>query len=74
MRLLYYTSGGELGWTEDLIDDDKIPPYAILSHTWVDGQEVTFADMMKNSGKSKTGYNKIRFCAQQAKRDGLDHF
>jgi hypothetical protein len=74
MRLLYYKSGGELGSTEDLIDDDKIPPYAILSHTWVDGQEVTFADMMKNSGKSKTGYNKIRFCAQQAKRDGLDHF
>jgi hypothetical protein len=74
MRLLYYTSGGELGWTEDLIDDDEIPPYAILSHTWVDGQEVTFADMMEKSGKSKTGYDKIRFCAQQAKSDGLDHF
>jgi hypothetical protein len=74
MRLLQYTSGDELAWTKDLIGDDKIPPYAILSHTWDEGQEVTFDDLMRNSGKSKTGYNKIRFCASQAKRDGLDYF
>jgi hypothetical protein len=74
MRLLYYTSNDELSWTEDLIGDDTIPPYAILSHTWVDGQEVTFNDMLERKGKSKTGYRKIQFCAQQAKRDGLNHF
>jgi hypothetical protein len=74
MRLLYYTSNDELSWTEDLIGDDTIPPYAILSHTWVDGQEVTFNDMLEKNGKSKTGYRKIQFCAQQAKRDGLHHF
>jgi hypothetical protein len=74
MRLLYYTSDGELCWTEDLIGDDTIPPYAILSHTWDEGQEVTFKDLENNSGKSKTGYNKIQFCAQQAKHDGLKHF
>ncbi|EDU43562.1 vegetative incompatibility protein HET-E-1 [Pyrenophora tritici-repentis Pt-1C-BFP] len=74
MRLLHYTGGGELAWTKDLIGDDKIPSYAILSHTWDEGQEVTFDDLMKNSGKSKTGYNKIHFCASQAKRDGLDYF
>jgi hypothetical protein len=74
MRLLYYTSNGELSLTQDFIGDDEVPPYAILSHTWDEGQEVTFDDMMKNSGKSKTGYEKIRFCAQQAKRDGLHHF
>jgi hypothetical protein len=74
MRLLYYTSAGELCWTEDLIGDDTIPPYAILSHTWDEGQEVTFKDLENNSGKSKTGYNKIQFCAQQAKHDGLKHF
>jgi hypothetical protein len=74
MRLLYYTSNDELSWTDDLIGDDTIPPYAILSHTWVDDQEVTFDDMLKKNGRSKTGYRKIRFCAQQAKRDGLNHF
>jgi hypothetical protein len=74
MRLLHYTSGGELAYTKDLIGDDKIPPYAILSHTWDEGQEVTFDDLVKNSGKSKTGYNKILFCASQAKRDGLYYF
>jgi hypothetical protein len=59
MRLLYYTGGGELRWTEDLVGDDKVPSYAILSHTWDEGQEVTFDDLVKNSGKSKMGYNKI---------------
>jgi len=74
MRLLHYTNGDELAWTKDLIGDDKIPSYAILSHTWDEGQEVTFDDLTKNTGKSKTGYDKIRFCASQAKRDGLDYF
>ncbi|CAN9379535.1 unnamed protein product [Alternaria alternata] len=74
MRLLHYTNSNELALTKDLVGDDKIPPYAILSHTWDEGQEVTFDDLMKNNGKNKTGYNKIHFCASQAKRDGLDHF
>ncbi|CAN9481224.1 unnamed protein product [Alternaria alternata] len=74
MRLLHYTNSNELALTKDLVGDDKIPPYAILSHTWDEGQEVTFDDLIKNSGKNKTGYNKIHFCASQAKRDGLDHF
>ncbi|CAN9201723.1 unnamed protein product [Alternaria alternata] len=79
MRLLYTTRDGRLGWTEDLIAD-KIPPYAILSHTWKEGQEVTFADLndLDNAvdvdTQCKEGYRKIRFCAQQAKRDGLDYF
>jgi hypothetical protein len=74
MRLLHYTISGELAWTKDLIGDDDIPSYAILSHTWDEGQEVTFDDLMTNSGKSKTGYDKIRFCALQAKCDSLYHF
>ncbi|CAE7033472.1 HET domain containing protein [Pyrenophora teres f. teres] len=59
MRLLYYTSGGELGWTKDLVGDDEVPSYAILSHTWDEGQEVTFDDL---------------FCAQQAKHNNLHYF
>jgi hypothetical protein len=79
MRLLHTASDGTLRWTEDLIGD-RIPPYAILSHTWQEGQEVTFNDL-KNLSKaqvldaeSKSGYRKICFCAQQAKRDSLDYF
>jgi hypothetical protein len=29
---------------------------------------------MDGTGKSKTGYNKIRFCGEQARRDGLQYF
>ncbi|PVH91621.1 hypothetical protein DM02DRAFT_663785 [Periconia macrospinosa] len=74
MRLLEHTSGDEFVLAEDFIGNDKVPPYAILSHTWKDGQEVTFSEFTDGTGKSKTGYEKIRFCGQQAKRDGLRHF
>ncbi|KAH0533941.1 hypothetical protein FGG08_007450, partial [Glutinoglossum americanum] len=51
--------------TKDLISDD-IPQYAIFSHTWgADVEEVTFEDLVKGSGKSKTGYQKIHFCGEQ---------
>ncbi|KAH6875175.1 hypothetical protein BKA58DRAFT_418768 [Alternaria rosae] len=78
MRLLYTAGGGRLRWTEDLIGD-KIPPYAILSHTW-GGQEATFKDLQNYGNieevdaKVKEGYRKIFFCAQQAKRDNLSYF
>jgi hypothetical protein len=74
MRLLYNASDGTLRWTHDIIRSEEIPSYAILSHTWGE-QEVTFADLkdMENA-QSKEGYRKIRFCAQQAERDGLKHF
>jgi hypothetical protein len=70
MRLLELKNYGELSPTKDLIDN--IPPYAILSHTWgADADEVTFRDLMDGTGKSKAGYDKIRFCGEQARRDGL---
>jgi hypothetical protein len=78
MRLLYTADDGRLGWTDDLVGK-QIPPYAILSHTW-DRQEVTYKDLRnyKNIGdvdaRLKDSYQKIFFCAAQAKRDGLDHF
>jgi hypothetical protein len=79
MRLLYIADDGRLILTEDLVGD-KIPPYAILSHTWQEGQEVTFDDLETiNNVKElrevyKHGYRKIVFCAQQAKVDKLDYF
>jgi hypothetical protein len=38
-----------------------------------EGEEVTYDKLVEGSNKHKAGYNKIRFCAQQARRDGLDH-
>jgi hypothetical protein len=52
---------------------DEVPPYAILSHTW-GAEEVTFKDLIDGTGKSKAGYDKIRFCGEQARRDGLQYF
>ena len=78
MRLLYIASDGRLNWTDDLADD-QIPPYAILSHTW-GGQEVAYKDLRNYKDIQEVdtelegGYQKIFFCAEQAKRDGLDHF
>lgn len=74
MRLLKLSSDDELSFTEDILDENKIPRYAILSHTWKEGEEVTFDEFSSESSKSKAGYAKIRFCAQQAKRDDLEYF
>ncbi|KAK0753567.1 heterokaryon incompatibility, partial [Schizothecium vesticola] len=53
----------------------SIPSYAILSHTWgPDSEEVTFQDLMNDTGKDKAGYEKIRFCADQAQQHGLLYF
>jgi len=74
MRLLERNSAGEVIPTKDFIDDNEVPPYAILSHTWVEGEEVTFEDLTNNTGKNKLGYEKIRFCGEQARQDGLEYF
>lgn len=73
MRLLKRKNDGEFTLTKDIIDN--IPRYAILSHTWgADTEEVTFKDLTDDTGKDKTGYSKIRFCGDQARHDGLQHF
>jgi hypothetical protein len=76
MRLLRLTDHGELVHEE--FDDNDIPPYAILSHTWgADSEEISFKDLVRDAGKSKvgsTGYNKIMFCAKQAAFHGIPYF
>ena len=49
---------------------DQIPPYAILSHTWGDG-EVTFQDLQHGQYDHKLGFRKIHLACQQARRDRL---
>jgi hypothetical protein len=73
MRLLQVDKDGEFSLTEDLINN--IPPYAILSHTWGrNSEEVNFKELTKGPRKTKAGYRKLRFCAEQAALDGLQYF
>jgi tetratricopeptide (TPR) repeat protein len=73
MRLLELNSYGNFSLI-DFVEDD-MPRYAILSHTWgPDGDEVTFKDLMESTGNSKAGYDKLRFCGEQAKKDDLRYF
>jgi hypothetical protein len=73
MRLLQRNNGGELSLTGDFFNN--IPRYAILSHTWGPfTEEVTFRDIIDGTGKSKASYEKIRFCGEEASRDGLQYF
>ncbi|ERF75779.1 Vegetative incompatibility protein HET-E-1 [Endocarpon pusillum Z07020] len=75
MRLLQRSNTGEFSFSEKFVGKDTIPPYAILSHTWgADAEEVTFEDLTKGIGKDKPGYEKIRFCGEQAKQHGLEYF
>jgi hypothetical protein len=73
MRLLKRNGTDDVSLTEDLIDDD-IPRYAILPHRWgAATEEMSFQDLINGTGKDKPGYNKIRFCIEQAHRDGLQY-
>jgi hypothetical protein len=77
MRLIH-------GETLKLVEfnDNNIPPYAILSHTW-GLEEVTFQDMSMDlpnearqslsSGVKGASYKKIEYCCAQATKDGLEY-
>ena len=52
--------------------DIHVPPYAILSHTWADG-EVSLQDWDdRKNRRFKPGHQKIIAACAQAKTDGLD--
>ncbi|KAF2630919.1 kinesin light chain 1 [Macroventuria anomochaeta] len=72
MRLLKRLPSG--GFELVSFSDDDPPPYAILSHTWSEGQEVTYSELVAATGTEKTGYDKIRFCGERAAADGLEYF
>ncbi|KAK7459514.1 hypothetical protein VKT23_009497 [Stygiomarasmius scandens] len=52
-----------------------VPRYAILSHRWIEGEEVSFREFRKlgEETKSKSGYRKIWAACQQAKKDGFSY-
>ena len=73
MRLLRTNPDGSFSLTWFV--GDRIPRYAILSHRWEeDNHEVTLEDLSNGVASSKKGYKKIQFCAEQAKKDGLEFF
>ncbi|KAH7406944.1 HET and ankyrin domain protein [Phaeosphaeria sp. MPI-PUGE-AT-0046c] len=72
MRLLKIEATG--GLTMINCTGRHVPPYAILSHTWMgDENEVSYEDWTAGIGELKAGYAKIRSCADQAIRDDLHH-
>jgi hypothetical protein len=74
MRLLECNGAGEFILTNDFVDDEVLP-YAILSHTWgADAEEVTFEELTNRTGRNKAGYDKLRFCEEQVRNDGLRYF
>jgi hypothetical protein len=74
MRFLEITTDGHLFFTEWFRRGDDVPPYAILSHTWEQGQEVTYDDWINGRAMGKKGYDKSRFLKMQCQRDGLKDF
>jgi hypothetical protein len=71
MRLLRRKSNDDFELAT--FNTDDLPPYAILSHTWTDG-EVTYDELVAGTGKNKAGYDKIRFCGERATADNLQYF
>jgi ankyrin repeat protein len=54
--------------------DNNLPPYAILSHTWKDDEELTFRDIKEGrTDKPGIGSIKLQRCCKQAEKDGLGH-
>jgi hypothetical protein len=73
MQLLKIDAGGDFNLDE--LNSGATQPYAILLHVWgKNDEEVTFRDLVDNTGKQKVGYDKIDFCAKQAKEDGIEYF
>ena len=48
--------------------DDRIPKYAILSHTWGE-EEVSFKDFEKAESRKMKGYSKIQNCCRRALKE-----
>jgi hypothetical protein len=71
MRLLERLPNGDLKLTS--FNADEPPSYAILSHTWTEGQEVTYGELVAGTGKEKAGYAKICFCVERAAEDDIHY-
>ncbi|KAF5349019.1 hypothetical protein D9758_012675 [Tetrapyrgos nigripes] len=59
----------------DFSENDPTPPYAILSHRWILGEEVNYQDYLESRPKTKKklGYQKIRRACREARTDNFDY-
>lgn len=57
---------------ESFEDWNAVPPYAILSHTWEEG-EVLFHDITNGFAKTKPGWSKILGSCAEAEKLGIFH-
>jgi hypothetical protein len=51
----------------------QLPKYAILSHTWRHGEEVSFQEMSSKDRELKKGFAKIKITCRVALMDDLDY-
>ncbi|KAL6711387.1 hypothetical protein ACN47E_004321 [Coniothyrium glycines] len=72
MRLLQCLPDGTYRLTNHT---KNLPPYAVLSHTWLENndEEVTFDDLRAGTSSAKEGFAKIQFCAKRAIADLLEY-
>lgn len=76
MRLLERQPDGSFVLTRDYHTQSEVPKYAALSHMWLDERdEVTYTDMTHEPAniQHKLGYKKLKFCCDQAAKDGLEY-
>ena len=72
MRLLRTSVSVNHSFEVQYFQDDNIPKFAILSHTW-DEDEVTFQDLEAGRGQAKKGFQKIRNCCRIARDAGYEY-
>lgn len=67
MRLL-----NTISLTFEEFSDDKIMPYAILSHRWEE-EEVLYQDMLTGRARKLKGYAKLEGCCRLARSEGFKY-
>ncbi len=71
MRLLKRSTDGDF---ELVSFNNNVPPYAILSHTWDEDQEISHQDLVDHTGAEKSGHDQIRASIELASKDDLHYF
>ena len=58
----------------EFLDEDSIPPYAILSHRW-GAEEIDYKDLLKqrNKDSKRLGWGKVHDLCRLAQADGLEY-
>ena len=54
-------------------NEDTKPPYAILSHTWIKNEEITYQDIQSGNPRQISGWEKVKACCKRAIEDGFDY-